>query len=74
MYEKLPLDMVNIIEEYAKDRTNYDKVLLDISFLHHMADYERNKGWFKNWDYSASCLSFIKLANRNHQKRSRKNK
>lgn len=27
LYQKLPKDLVNIVEEYAKDRTNYDKVI-----------------------------------------------
>ena len=25
--QKLPKDLVNIVEEYAKDRTNYDQVM-----------------------------------------------
>ena len=32
LYEKLPKDLVNIIEEYAKDRTNYDKVISALTF------------------------------------------
>lgn len=27
LYNRLPKDLVNIIEEYAKDRTQYDKVI-----------------------------------------------
>jgi hypothetical protein len=27
LYNVLPKDLVNIVEEYAKDRTNYDKVI-----------------------------------------------
>ena len=30
LYQKLPKDLVNIVEEYAKDRTNYDKVAISI--------------------------------------------
>src|SRR4051794_32525888 len=29
----LPKDLSNIIEEYAKDRTNYDKVVSDLNLL-----------------------------------------
>jgi len=30
LYQKLPKDLVNIVEEYAKDRTNYDKVMTEL--------------------------------------------
>jgi hypothetical protein len=33
LYERLPKDLVNIIEEYAKDRTNYDKLIQDYQEL-----------------------------------------
>ena len=33
LYQYLPKDLVNIIEEYAKDRTNYDKVISDLKLL-----------------------------------------
>jgi hypothetical protein len=29
--QKLPKDLINIVEEYAKDRTNYDKVIEQFS-------------------------------------------
>ena len=29
----LPMDLVNIVEEYLKDRTNYDKVINDLEIL-----------------------------------------
>ena len=35
LQQKLPKDLVNIIEEYAKDRTNYDKVISDLNLLIH---------------------------------------
>ena len=30
LYQKLPQDLANIVEEYAKDRTNYDKVMFEL--------------------------------------------
>ena len=37
LYEKLPKDLANIIEEYAKDRTNYDQVVKN--FNNYMKDF-----------------------------------
>ena len=31
LYQKLPKDLANIVEEYAKDRTNYDKVMIEFN-------------------------------------------
>jgi len=33
LYQKIPKDLVNIVEEYAKDRTNYDKVMIEFFLL-----------------------------------------
>ncbi len=32
LYQRLPKDLVNIIEEYAKDRTNYNKVVKQFQY------------------------------------------
>ena len=32
LYKRLPKDLVYIIEDYAKDRTNYDRVIKQIEF------------------------------------------
>ena len=31
LYQKLPKDLANIVEEYANDRTNYDKVIYEMN-------------------------------------------
>ena len=36
----LPMDLVNIVEEYSKDRTNYNKVVKDLDVLIHECNSE----------------------------------
>ena len=33
LYQKLPKDLANIVEEYAKDRTNYDRVMSQLDII-----------------------------------------
>ena len=44
LHNYLPKDLVNIIEEYSKDRTNYDKVLreFETSIIITLSDFADN--------------------------------
>jgi len=45
LHNYLPKDLVNIVEEYAKDRTNYDKVMHEL--LTYRTVFDIN---IDNWD------------------------
>ena len=63
LYQNLPKDLVYIIEEYAKDRTNYDKVMKDIYVLNCLANRDKYRDWYRNWNYSRMCLSWVTYLN-----------
>ena len=39
LHNYLPKDLVNIIEEYSKDRTNYDITLIEMQMNHDNEEY-----------------------------------
>jgi len=41
--QRLPKDLVNIIEEYAKDRTNYAKMMIELKNTFFMAIFDSYK-------------------------------
>ena len=54
LYQKLPKDLVYIIEEYAKDRTQYDKVVSQF--------WSMNKCWsFDRLDRQHTCIGLLLL-------------
>ena len=53
LHNYLPKDLVNIIEEYSKDRTQYNKVILELN--DHIFDYECNVNIF-----GSSHSSFVR--------------
>jgi hypothetical protein len=59
LYERLPKDLVNIIEEYAKDRTNYDKVLDEFNDLMSDAIESNIKNRWINACATPQCFHFV---------------
>jgi len=60
LHNYLPKDLVNIVEEYSKDTTNYDKVLFELADFHILLFYsEKAKS-----HYSLSQLLWSFLLNR----------
>ena len=62
LHNYLPMDLVNIVEEYSKDRTNYDKVINDLEILvnetiglrcDEESEYCDEPGWY----YQCQCES-----------------
>ena len=66
LHNYLPKDLVNIVEEYSKDRTNYDKVieqleLLDTMIMYAINDDNRNYLEILNVRRRASTRKLIAL-------------
>ena len=60
LYQNLPKDLVYIIEDYAKDRTNYDKVLIELQKTRRFI-YRRKKA-----DGIPEKMTFIQMLNNVH--------
>jgi hypothetical protein len=58
LYQRLPKDLVYIIEDYAKDRTNYDKVIDELHKRHGTClGYHPDDYWFFHFPYKEVKLN-----------------
>jgi len=55
LYQKLPKDLVYIIEDYAKDRTNYDEVMKELTDTF----YSITRGWSIGWSNYGWCFRVL---------------